>query len=168
MWPYHPFMSLLHLAGDHHRVEGLEGVACTQRGRVGLLRLNPCRSNQNDNNTNNNRNMWPANTNIKIMTNRKQQGNKKPQQITKKMNMQRNKQPNNKYTKQQQIHRHSLIPYKKNLKRQTPPLWYLVPLKIAFSYESLRGIWTSEPRFIGIILLPIIGNAAEHYTAIKV
>lgn len=111
VWPDHPLMSLLHLAGDHHRVEGLEGVACTQRrGRVGLLRLNPCRSNQNANNTNNNRNMWPANTNVKTMTNRKQQGNKKPQQITKKMKMQRNKQPNNKYTKQQQIHRRSLIP----------------------------------------------------------
>merc|ERR1712099_128140 len=40
-----------------------------------------------------------------------------------------------------------------------------------FLMESIKGTidsWNVSAEFIGIIMLPIIGNAAEHYTAITV
>merc|ERR1712099_207403 len=40
-----------------------------------------------------------------------------------------------------------------------------------FLMESIKGTidsWNVSEEFIGIIMLPIIGNAAEHYTAITV
>merc|ERR1719401_2516538 len=40
-----------------------------------------------------------------------------------------------------------------------------------FLIDAIRGTvdqWKVSKEFIGIILLPIIGNAAEHYTAITV
>jgi len=58
------------------------------------------------------------------------------------MKMQRNKQPNNKYTQQQQIHRHSLIPLKKEFKKKkTPPplCFFSTTENSAFSVTNPRG-----------------------------
>jgi len=61
------------------------------------------------------------------------------------------------------------------------PLWLgialllVVTLTVAFcaeylvgSIEGLSKSWNISPTFIGLILLPIVGNAAEHVTAVTV
>ncbi|KAF9437385.1 hypothetical protein BGZ76_000920 [Entomortierella beljakovae] len=82
---------------------------------------------------------------------------------------------------QLKTHTHLYATDKEDEEEPVLPLWlgilmlFVVTIIVAFcaeylvgSIEGLSVTWNISPTFIGLILLPIVGNAAEHVTAVSV